>query len=339
MGTMAILKNQVLGDPSGKVGGIVNRIVGDKVVQAQACTNFHKSESEASVAIRNRMTPMVAFAKAVISFPELKAFWKKDKRKYGTSAFNEIQRYNAKYLDPFRPTLKNKLVDAGNFDCIIESFMFNSSGIQIEFLLNISKVLLTTEIKHSSALFLTCLFDPIDSNEKYFKIITSRCELYDNPSDQNIKFGIPFDNELAGIVALYKKAIVYFVLVINDQINSVVNNSENIAAEFDLFEPQNAVKYPNPNGWTIIKLQLSDFWVRNMKAEPFMHTQNYYKTDHGIHIFEFNVSNPDDLTWWLMKYGKGVTVLEPPELKLKIIELANNILFNYNNDLIPVNNP
>jgi len=79
MGTMAILRRQVLGDPSGRIGGINNRIVGDKVIQAQACTNFHKSESEASVAIRNRMTPMVAFAKAVISFPELKAFWKKDK--------------------------------------------------------------------------------------------------------------------------------------------------------------------------------------------------------------------------------------------------------------------
>jgi hypothetical protein len=184
----------------------------------------------------------------------------------------------------------------------------------------------------------TCLYEPLNSNDKYFKIVTSRCELYDTPSDQNIKFGIPFDDGLAGIVALYKKAIVYFVFIINDQIKSDVKNSKNIAAEFDLSEPQNDVKYPNPNGWTTIKLQLSDFWAGNMKAEPFMHTQNYYKTDHGINIFEFNVSNPDDLTWWLMKFGKGVTVLEPPELKLKIIELANNILFNYQNDLIPANN-
>ena len=60
-----------------------------------------------------------------------------------------------------------------------------------------------------------------------------------------------------------------------------------------------------------------------------MLTQNFYKTDSGANIFEFNVCNPEDLAWWLMKYGKGVTVLEPQELKLKIIQLANNILSNY----------
>jgi len=329
MVAMAELVNQVLGDFSGKCGGVVGKIVGDKNVLSKVCTNFHKSESEASVAIRNRMTPMVAFAKAVISFPELKAFWKKDKNKFGLSAFNEIQSYNAQYLNPFRPTLKNKLVDTGSFDCNISSFLFNSSGIQIEFLLNTRDALFTLEIKHASGLFLTCLYDPLDSKERYFEIITSRCELYDILSDQNIKIGLPFDNQLSSLVGSYKKSIVYFVLIIHDPIKSAHNNSSNIAAEFDLSEPQNAVKYPHPDDCTTIRLQLSDFWVRNMKAEPFMLTQNYYNTGSGSHIFEFNVKDPDVLAWWVMKYGKGVTVLDPPELKQKIIELASNILSNY----------
>jgi hypothetical protein len=337
MGNMAVLRNQVLGDPSGKLENVVSKICGPKVVLAKACKNFHKSESEASVAIRNRMIPMAAFAKAVISFPELKVFWKKDKSKYGRTSFNEVQKYNAKYLDPLRPTLKNRLVDEYGYEFNINPFTLNSAGISLE----ISSIAWDDKIfplvNQISALFIVNLYDPLVSKNKQFQLFTSRVELVDIPFDQNIIIEIPFSEEVGNIVSSYKKGIVYFILMAKDKNLLVLAHSRNVSAEFDLSDSQNPVKYPNPNGSTTVKLQLSDYWIKNMKQEPFMLSQNSYKNDLGNYIFEFNVMNPGDLVWWIMKLGKGVIVLEPPELKHQIINLANNIIFNYKNDLIPAN--
>ena len=332
---MAILKNQILGDPSGKVGNVVNRNVGDKVIVAGACTDFHKSNSEASIANRNRFVPMSAFAKAVISFPELKAWWKKDKSPYGLSAFNEIQKYNAHFFNQFHPTLNNKLIDMGKIFCRVGSLTLNSSGIQLEFTLETPDTIPAQLINSYSVLCLTSLFNPFDSKEKSFILLTSRVELTGMQPSQNIPIQIPFNDDLCRIASLYKQGILYFVVAVKDKDNLVLAFSQSISAEFDLTDPQIPVKFPHPNGWTTIKLQLSDYWMKNLKPQPFMLTQNFYKNELGKQIFEFEVNNLNGIMSWIMNLGRGVVVLEPLELRLNIIEFANSIASNYKIDLFP----
>jgi hypothetical protein len=215
--------------------------------------------------------------------------------------------------------------------------LFNNTGISLEFSLIIPDDKKCQLINQFSALFVICLYDHLSSPDNNFRILTSRTEINDVQIDQTIKIEIPFTEELSNIVSTYKMGIIYFVLFAKDVDNSVIANSRNVSAEFDFAASPSAVRFPHPENRTTIKLQLSDYWTKNMNLELFMKTQNYYKNELGNQIMEFEVADPWSIVWWIMKLGRGVQVLEPLELRSKIIELADNISSNYVNDPIPPN--
>ena len=60
-----------------------------------------------------------------------------------------------------------------------------------------------------------------------------------------------------------------------------------------------------------------------------MANETFHEIDDGSFIYETTVNSLDELASWIVSRGKGVKVLEPPELKEKVINLAKDSISNY----------
>lgn len=80
-----------------------------------------------------------------------------------------------------------------------------------------------------------------------------------------------------------------------------------------------------------VKLLVDAKWSEIMKARVFMHDQKFYDSGNGEFIFETTVNNLNEIAVWVVSLGKGVKVLEPAELRERVVGLAREVLGNYEN--------
>ncbi len=78
-----------------------------------------------------------------------------------------------------------------------------------------------------------------------------------------------------------------------------------------------------------IRLCLSRTWVAYLKPRQMMVTESITENPDGSMIIESVVNSLDEVASWVVSRGCGVTVLEPAELREKVIELARGALENY----------
>ncbi len=78
-----------------------------------------------------------------------------------------------------------------------------------------------------------------------------------------------------------------------------------------------------------VRVRLSKWWAKRIKPRQLMETQVITEERDGSVIFESTVNSLTELASWVVSRGKGVEVLEPAELKTKVIELARGALSNY----------
>lgn len=78
-----------------------------------------------------------------------------------------------------------------------------------------------------------------------------------------------------------------------------------------------------------VKLLLSPYWAEKVKPRMLIADQKITKNDDGSIIFECTVNSLNEIAGWIVGRGDGIKVLEPEELKNKVIELARGVLQNY----------
>lgn len=78
-----------------------------------------------------------------------------------------------------------------------------------------------------------------------------------------------------------------------------------------------------------IKLRFSSQWIERLRPKQLMDTETLKDCADGSVIYETTVNSLDELAGWIVTRGKGVEVLEPEELKEKVINLARAVLGNY----------
>lgn len=78
-----------------------------------------------------------------------------------------------------------------------------------------------------------------------------------------------------------------------------------------------------------IKLWMAPFWAERVKPRMLVADQKITKNTDGSIIFECTVNSLNEIAGWIVSRGEGVKVLEPPELKKLVIELADGVLKNY----------
>ena len=78
-----------------------------------------------------------------------------------------------------------------------------------------------------------------------------------------------------------------------------------------------------------IKLSFSKIWKERIKPKQLMANETFHEIEDGSFLYETTVNSLDELASWIVSRGKGVKVIMPEELKLKVIALANESLENY----------
>lgn len=78
-----------------------------------------------------------------------------------------------------------------------------------------------------------------------------------------------------------------------------------------------------------LKILFEKNWSEVIKNKTYLLNQKITDFDDGSILFEGIVNSLDEAATWILSFGKGVKVLQPEELKLKIIQLASDALSNY----------
>lgn len=79
-----------------------------------------------------------------------------------------------------------------------------------------------------------------------------------------------------------------------------------------------------------IKLQFSSYWTDRLKPKQLLDSETFTPQKDGSVIYEATVNSLDEIAGWVVTRGAGVEVIEPAELKGKVISLAEGVLKNYN---------
>jgi len=78
-----------------------------------------------------------------------------------------------------------------------------------------------------------------------------------------------------------------------------------------------------------IKIKLGRVWAERLKPQVMMETEVIAEGPDGSVVLEGTVNSLDEVAGWVVSRGKGVEVLEPPDLRKKVIDLAQAALSNY----------
>lgn len=78
-----------------------------------------------------------------------------------------------------------------------------------------------------------------------------------------------------------------------------------------------------------VKLKLLPPWTDRLKTKKLMELEKVEENPDGSIIYETVVNSLNEIASWIVSRGKGVIVLDPPELKRTVIEIAKGVLNNY----------
>jgi predicted DNA-binding transcriptional regulator YafY len=78
-----------------------------------------------------------------------------------------------------------------------------------------------------------------------------------------------------------------------------------------------------------IKLKLSHLWADRLLPKQLMEHEKITELEDGSVIYETTVNTLDEIAGWVVSRGGGVVVIEPDELRERVINLAKESLGNY----------
>jgi predicted DNA-binding transcriptional regulator YafY len=78
-----------------------------------------------------------------------------------------------------------------------------------------------------------------------------------------------------------------------------------------------------------IKLLFSSYWADRMKPKQLLDSEKFTEQPDGSIIYEATVNSLDEIAGWVVTRGEGVRVIDPPELKEKVLTLAKGVMKNY----------
>ncbi|MCC6864548.1 MAG: WYL domain-containing protein [Ignavibacteria bacterium] len=78
-----------------------------------------------------------------------------------------------------------------------------------------------------------------------------------------------------------------------------------------------------------VKLQFTQIWKERILPKQMMENEKFTQAGKDEYIYETTVNSLDEIASWIVSRGKGIKVLEPDELKEKVIFLAKQTIENY----------
>lgn len=80
-----------------------------------------------------------------------------------------------------------------------------------------------------------------------------------------------------------------------------------------------------------VKIKLDNVWGNRIKDRMLVDGQIITEQEDGTFLFEATVNTINEIASWVVSRGKGCIVLEPEELRTRVIQIAKEALENYSN--------
>ncbi|MDR3609634.1 MAG: hypothetical protein P4L27_03650 [Ignavibacteriaceae bacterium] len=212
---MGTLKNQILGDVSGKVGCIIGRKRKGKFFIYAAPGEVKISNTPEAIKSRSIMIPLAKFASVVNSIPELKYFWLKSKIN-AFDAFHKIERLNYPFLTFEKPTIYNTIVPEIFIKNEINEASISSKGIKLTILSGEKAEKQLKRGKVLTGIGVICYFNPKMKEMDYFHLSKVRTSPIEMKIDKQIEVDIPFNADERSNYNSYLNSILYFTIVSKD---------------------------------------------------------------------------------------------------------------------------
>ncbi len=78
-----------------------------------------------------------------------------------------------------------------------------------------------------------------------------------------------------------------------------------------------------------IRLSFSSYWADRLKPKQLLDSETFTEKPDGSIEYTAIVNSLDEIAGWIVTRGEGVKVIEPTELRARVIELAEGVLKNY----------
>ena len=226
---MARLKGSVLGNLSGKLGNLSARTVQGQTILSARPSSVNVSRADNVVAIRNRFTVTASFAKSVKSIDDLSSIWDKAKLPR-LSAINTIFKKNFAYSGPKNPTDQN-IITPGGFQLDVTSASVTTDTISIDLGALNAYTHFSADEKDLSASVMLSVYDPIDSGDDFFKIITFKDTESDYDPSSALSLSLAIDQVQQNEIAKYNTKLLFVSVATKDADGKIVQYSDTYAQD------------------------------------------------------------------------------------------------------------
>ncbi len=229
---MAIVKSNVIGNLSGRLGNLSARTVNGKTVLSARPASFNASNEPIFIVIRSKFAVTAKFSSKVISLSTLNAIWKKVKHP-PHSSFHEVFKVNFPYSSVDRPTVYNVLTpSSGGFPLPVQSSSVVADNVSVELLKLSDASVFTPEEVNLSANGMVCYFSPLNPADPKFQIITLNDEIPNYVFNQSFESNIALNVIQQNIAAKYQNSILLFAVASKNSEGKVIQYSTTYSKEF-----------------------------------------------------------------------------------------------------------
>ena len=217
---MAVLKKKILGEFTGKVGGIVGKVRNGKHYIASLPSHYTMSQAPHEVDKRNKFKVNGKFARAVKASDILYKIWDIEKAP-ATNAWNKICKVNFKLCDPDKPSVKNVITPDG-FNLPVTNASAAAGEVEVEiesFDLQDDESVVLFEL-------VICFYNPAHKDEDYFRL--SRLTDY---GIDDLKLTFSYSQSERQIAAAYKSKVIFLAAVTQNENGEIVRWSRTYSKE------------------------------------------------------------------------------------------------------------
>lgn len=224
---MAVIKGNVLGNLSGKLGNLSARTVKGRTVLSARPSSFEVSQDPDSIAVRQKFAVTANFSKNVLALPILKSVWDKVKPE-NITIFNAIFKNNYQFSAVDRPTDQN-IITPGGFNLPVTSAVINANDVTVELsALNEATVIKGFE-KDASFAALIVNYNPISEEDLAFSIITLSKDVDNFDFGNAYTLTMSLHTSESAEIAKYQNNILLLAAATKDDYSKIVQYSKTFA--------------------------------------------------------------------------------------------------------------
>jgi hypothetical protein len=203
---MAIIRKNILGTVSGRVGDYIYRTRNGKLVKYRRPVNQKVSRSAAAESARKDFSMVVKLASCTNSFPQLKEIWKQAKVP-GTNHFQKMIKHNSQNAKQTRISVKNAITPPG-IPFSIEEIVFTPSAVRFIVIadsLKLKKLFSNPSLVHLVFYF----YSPKVKNKAAHSFSGMSVQNNQKYQQVNTEFNIKLSKEIASFLETYTDVLVF----------------------------------------------------------------------------------------------------------------------------------